>query len=117
MEGGVLEPAGVLQEEERELEVPEIEGGELEPAGVLQEEEEELEVPEVEVKRMLETAEVMQEEEREVKVSEVEVKVERVLEGGVSKVVTEKEQELEMRMFESKEEVNSEEKKSVTEPE
>ena len=87
------------------------------PAEVMQEEKEELEVPEVEVKRMLETAEVMQEEEREVKVSEVEVKVERVLEGGVSKVVTEKEQELEMRMFESKEEVNSEEKKSVTEPE
>ena len=89
----------------------------MEPAEVMQEEEEELEVPEVEVKRMLETSEVMLEEEREVKVSEVEVKVERVLEGGVSKVVTEKEQELEMRVFESKKEVNSEEKKSVTEPE
>ena len=113
----MLEPAGVLQEEERELEVPEMEGGVMEPAEVMREEERELKVPEVEVKRMLETAEVMQEEEREVKVSEVEVKVERVLEGGVSKVVTEKEQELEMRVFESKKEVNSEEKKSVTEPE
>ena len=89
----------------------------LEPAEVMQEEGEELEVPEVEVKRMLETAEVMQEEEEELEVPEVEVKVERVLEEGVSKVVTEKEQELEMRMFESKEEVNSGEKKSVTEPE
>ena len=89
----MLEPAGVLQEEERELEVPEMEGGVMEPAEVMQEEEEELEVP------------------------EVEVKVERVLEEGVSKVVTEKEQELEMRMFESEEEVNSGEKKSVTEPE
>ena len=89
----------------------------LEPAGVLQEEEEELEVPEVEVKRMLETAEVMQEEEEELEVPEVEVKVERVLEEGVSKVLTEKEQELERRLFESKEEVNSGEKKSVTEPE
>ena len=89
----------------------------LEPAGVMQEEEEELEVPEVEVKRMLETAEVMQEEEEEWEVPEVEGKVERVLEEGVSKVLTEKEQELEMRMFESEEEVNSGEKKSVTEPE
>ena len=70
MEGGVLEPAGVMQKEEEELEVPEVEG-----------------------------------------------KVERVLEEGVSKVLTEKEQELEMRLFESKEEVNSGEKKSVTEPE
>ena len=89
----------------------------LETAEVIQEEEEELEVPEVEVKRMLETAEVMQEGEEELEVPEVEVKVERVLEEGVSKVLTEKEQELEMRMFESKEEVNSGEKKSVTEPE
>ena len=94
-----------------------MEGGVLEPAEVMQEEGEELEVPEVEGKRMLETAEVMQEEEEELEVPEVEVKVERVLEGGVSKVVTEKEQELEMRVFESKKEVNSEEKKSVTEPE